>query len=193
MKDIENYEKLYAVTEDGKIWSYPKSSRNPDGMWLQFIKRTVKRIVAGDYVPLSVYLWKNKEKHAFLVHRLVAKAYIPNPSNKPMVNHKDGNPLNNHVNNLEWATGFENMKHASQAGLLVQFTEKQCKNRVEMGKKYQKCTIKARRKFSMIEAKMIKNIYNITHRSFAAIARAYNVSAKTIENICKNKTYQLEI
>lgn len=61
---------------------------------------------------LAVELWKDNGRKRVLVHRLVAEAFIPNPDNKPQVNHKDGNPENNEDYNLEWATNSENVKHA---------------------------------------------------------------------------------
>ena len=53
------------------------------------------------------------------LHRLIAECFIPNPENLPHINHKDGNRLNNHVDNLEWCTGKHNSKHSYELGLKV--------------------------------------------------------------------------
>ena len=63
------------------------------------------------YIRAILFDGKENRKR-FFVHRLVAQAFIPNPNNKPMVNHIDGDKTNNCVENLEWVTGYENMQHA---------------------------------------------------------------------------------
>lgn len=90
MKDISEYEGHYAVTSCGKVWSY-KSKK--------FISQKMHR---NGY--LSVMLCKQGKMKRFLVHRLVACAYLKNPNNFPQVNHKDEVKSNNFINNLEWCT-----------------------------------------------------------------------------------------
>lgn len=63
------------------------------------------------YVEYILRDSSNKRKH-IQSHRIVASLYIPNPYNKPQVNHIDGNKLNNHISNLEWCTASENEKHS---------------------------------------------------------------------------------
>lgn len=79
-------------------------------------RRNIKHPGGGKYLAVS-YTANGKQDH-YLAHRLVAEAYIPNPENKLEVNHKDGNPSNNNVDNLEWATPSENVKHAYKNGLI---------------------------------------------------------------------------
>lgn len=71
-----------------------------------------------------VTLQINKKAKRFRVHRLVAEAFIPNPENKPYVNHIDGNRQNNLVENLEWVTPAENTQHAVQNGLMLPTRER---------------------------------------------------------------------
>lgn len=91
MKDIKNYEGLYAATEDGRVWSYRKK---------KFLKPGVNNF---GYATVQLYN-KNGSKKEFLLHRIIACTFIPNPDNLPCVNHIDEDKLNNTVSNLEYCT-----------------------------------------------------------------------------------------
>ena len=93
----------FMITKEGKIFNdktkrYLKPQKNKNG-----------------YLKVRVNI--EGKKMSFSIHREVAKAFIPNPENKPQVNHIDGNKGNNCVDNLEWCTNQENVNHAMRNGL----------------------------------------------------------------------------
>lgn len=79
-------------------------------------------IDATKYSKVGLAQGNGKQKK-FLLHRLVAEVFLPNPESKPEVNHIDGNKQNNCVSNLEWVTRGENVKHASKNGLMTKVTD----------------------------------------------------------------------
>ena len=102
-KDIEGYEGLYQISNEGRVKSLRKN----------IIKKDAKH--SQEY--RLIQLCHNKVNKTFYVHRLVAKAFILNPENLLEVNHIDGDPTNNHVTNLEWSTRSEQLLHAYRLGL----------------------------------------------------------------------------
>ena len=100
--DIEGYEGLYQISNKGRVKS------------LKCGKERIRTPVISNSGYLNIILYKNTEAQHRLVHRLVAEAFIPNLENKPQINHKDENKLNNCVDNLEWVTAKENINHGTR-------------------------------------------------------------------------------
>ena len=100
-KQIKDYENLYEISNTGLVRSLRHGSK----------PFYLKPINSHGYQ--SVHLCnKNHKRKNHSIHRLVAEHFIPNPKNLPQVNHKDGNKVNNDVNNLEWCSSKENINHS---------------------------------------------------------------------------------
>ena len=109
-KDIKDFEGLYQISNLGRI----KSLLDNKGKKREIIRKPRK--AKNGYLYLN--LWNNGKYKTVKIHRLVAEYFIDNVNELPVVNHIDGNKLNNSANNLEWCTYKQNTIHAYKNGLL---------------------------------------------------------------------------
>jgi hypothetical protein len=108
-KDVVGYEEYFSISSKGDVFS-KRSGKILKQHSTSRGRSTVSTRING----------RKGSSICFLVHRLVAVAFIPNPENKPEVNHIDGSPSNNDFRNLEWVTRVENILHAYKTGLMKQ-------------------------------------------------------------------------
>lgn len=93
----------YYVSRDGDVWNVR-------------LKSLVSKFKCSSGNYMAVHIFINGVDYKCMIHRLVASAFIPNPENKPQVNHKDTNTFNNRVTNLEWVTALENIQYMIKMG-----------------------------------------------------------------------------
>lgn len=153
-RPIQGFDK-YLITEDGNILvkatlKVRKLQLNRQGY--------VFIVLLNDDQSITKYSTKD-------LHRLVAKTFIYNPSDKPQVNHIDGNKLNNVVSNLEWVTRKENMKHAKENGL------------VPVGENHSQAKLK------VSEVRVICKLLLTSELEHKQIAEIHEVSRQTVTNI----------
>ena len=113
-KEIKGYEGLYQVSNLGRVKSCDKIVKCGSGskrMPSRILSQYISKLHGGTYKQCNVHLRANGEDKKFIVARLVAQAFIPNPNDLPQVNHKDEDPTNNHVDNLEWCTCAYNLAY----------------------------------------------------------------------------------
>ena len=158
---IEGYEG-YSISKDGEIWSERSNkllSPFPD---------------KKGYLLCNLYRNGIRKQHK--IHRLVALTFIPNPENKPQVNHIDGNKANNHIDNLEWASPKENIKHAWDSGLANSISG----------------VHRTDSKLTEEDVLYIRTNYIPKSPDFGgrALAKKFNVVPSVISNVVKGKTYK---
>ena len=110
-KDVVGFEGAYQVSNYGNLRSIDRIS-----MGKKYVGKIISKSQDRGGYTVDILSFNGVRK-TVRRHRIVAEAFIPNPHNKPEVNHLDGNKSNNHVKNLEWATHRENTNHAWLTGL----------------------------------------------------------------------------
>ena len=161
-RDVVGYEGLYQVSNFGRVKSFHKG------------KVIIRKPVTLSDGYQQVSLDKNGKRKCMGIHVLVAKMFIPNPENKPMVDHYDRNPANNTVRNLSWVTNSENQRRA-----------------VELGSKKCGCD-NPRSNLSSEQVREIRRLYVRRSHEFGsvALAKMFGVSVSTIKRIVNGTSYK---
>lgn len=168
-KDIKGYEGIYAITRDGRVWSYPnnrKFVKRTHGIWL--------KSYSNGYGYRFVYLHKNGRGVSRYIHRIVAETFIPNLENFSQVNHLNGIKTDNRVENLEWCNAKKNMKHALRTGLMKNI----------LGENHYHA------KLSEKDVLRIRHLYKIGKYYQNEIARMFKVHPMAVNHIIHNRSWK---
>ena len=167
-KDVKDYEGYYRISNCGNVKSIKFTNR-----YGTFSRNFLLNLNITAYGYHAVMLCKNRNNKFIGVHRLVAIAFIPNPENKPCVNHRDFNRTNNNIENLEWVTHRENIVYSISHGRRDHLKLENSTN----------C------KLSLNDVIHIRSLSGkLTKRK---IAKMYNVCDSNIWRIIHNKTWKI--
>lgn len=167
-KDIEGYKGLYQISSNGAIRSLDRDIKYKTGR-IQHIKGKIRKLKINNRGYQIVSLFKNDKEKTFLVHRLVALHFLPNPKNLNEVNHIDENKLRNCVDNLEWCNRKYNCNYGDR-------------NKI-MGEKHKKAIIQFDENYNYIKLwDCAKTIANELKYDSSNIARCCNNKQKLYKN-----------
>mgnify|MGYP003779588419 CR=1 FL=1 len=173
-KEVYGFEGLYVISNLFRIKKLKVTVKYTDGRIFNYPERIVEFNLSGTGYKRAC-LTKNKKTYKRDVHRIFAVAFIPNPLNLPEVNHKNGIKTDNRIENLEWVTCAENLKHALDTGL----------RRKVRSHKVSTC------KINEYKVLAIRRLYKINpkfNRSY--VARKLGVTYDAILDIIKNKSWK---
>lgn len=145
---------------------WPQNFVTKDGLLKRGKRIKRYRVGSRGYVVAKIY--HDRVFRETFIHRLLTIVFIPNPENKPMVNHIDGNKLNNSLDNLEWVTAIENIRHATKNDL-VTYGEKS--------------------HLSKLTNKEVVKIYKLRSKSTEFLCKKFNMSPNAIKSIKTGKTW----
>jgi hypothetical protein len=168
-KDIMGMEGLYQISNLGRVKVLPMIIKFSNRICRR--KEKILKTWIKEYGYVCVKIGCNKKYKHYKIHQLIATAFIPNPENKPEVNHKNGISSDNRIENLEWCTHLENMQHASRFGLMKS-------GEFNHNSKLKKADI------SIIRSTYKKG--EITHKE---LAKKFNISPSQITDIINHKAW----
>lgn len=187
---------IYRITRDGKVFTQTKRKIPLVTKGMEFSGEF--KIILEPEREMT-YTLNNRgyysvgiHKKTFMVHRLVAKAFLNKPEGKDYVNHKDGNKLNNNVDNLEWCTIKENNAHARATGLHKQARGHKINYQSSKTKARALANLKDKSKLTESEVRYVRNVFIPRHPEFSATALAnrFGTSVAAMVKIVKGETYK---
>ena len=184
-KDVVGYEGLYQVSNLGRVRSLPREvSRFEKGRKYILDGRVLKYGHGHGrcYKYLLVCLCKDQQRSMKRVNRLVAEAFIPNPDNLPMVNHKDENPSNNRVDNLEWCTAKYNSNYGTAREKMKETRKKNNSNKKMLLTRIKNNSSKPPKSVAMIDddGNVVKKYFSVSDA-----ARDIGVHHNSVSRVCK--------
>ncbi len=166
-KDVVGYDGLYMISNMGRLRSLPRLTMACSGGWFYTKDILISQATSKGYKLAALQIDGNRQTKS--VHIMVGESFVPNPENKPYINHKNGVKSCNIYNNLEWSTQAENVRHAFKNGLVG----------ARNGEK------------SPVSKLKEENILEIRKREYDnnELAMKFNVTPQCINAVLKHKTW----